>query len=468
MAAITKNTIEDVIIGTYVDNVTPNVKKAGSAVKNQMDTIKKEMKALAVGLLALFSFREVKKAFNDLTNFARTYYVQSTAMVNKMDEALIRFKTVLANSETFKRTIESATFLLDMTSVMMKNAKAIQLFWNVIEKTAQAIYMGVANFWMNVLGGLVERFNIFLIAYNEIMGWIDDDFKPIRIFEAPYDDIEVFNAFGEMVKSMDDFEDFIKKNKPGAAELIGAPGMADKTIMPMSAQMGIDDRKAYEKQVENEKYLLEMKKFYARQRLEVDEQRYKLENEMIDYWEQEHIDMVEAAAQKTAEIKEEWSNMFMNGMVDAFVSGFQAIGQSIVEGENVLKNFVANFLSAIGQMAVQFGTMMILYGLAGQVVPFLGISGAAAIAVGAALVTFGGALTAIAGSMQKSAGGASTSYRPDSSFNEPSEGRQTVVTVIVQALDPSQVGDSTLRNLGLRVQKEIDKNNYLGRSPRFA
>ena len=474
MAVTQKNVIEDVIIGTYKDQITPGLSKSTAAIKKQMDSVSAGAKAMAGGLLALFSFRELKQGFRELTEFAKTHYTQATQLVRMLDTAWNRLMTVIVNSQTFKNVIDKAIGALDIASVMLNNKKSLELFGSMVSTSVKYWTMVISNMLMNIMDTLFHKYNLFMIAINGVLDWIGKEPIELRIFEQPYDDIAVFKAFNESVQAMNDFEKFVNKNKPSASSLINAAqinaAQKDMTPLPMSAQYGMDDRKRYEKQIELEKFRTEMTKFYANQRMEISNTEKNVIQENLDElgWAVINNEMVNVGAlERMAQAQAEWKDQFLNGFVGAMVAGFQAIGQSIVQGGNVLKAFVANFLSAIGQMAVQFGTMMILYGIAGQAVPFLGIQGAAAIAAGAALVVFGSALTALAGTMQKTAN-TSSNYRPESNFQESGSNKTTTVQVIIQALDPSTVSADVARNLGKIAYDEITKIEYLGRSPRFS
>jgi hypothetical protein len=71
------------------------------------------------------------------------------------------------------------------------------------------------------------------------------------------------------------------------------------------------------------------------------------------------------------------------------VSLADALVTSLAQGEASLDAWVGTALQGIGQIALNFGQTAILAGLASQALPFLGLSGGAAVAAGSALVALG-------------------------------------------------------------------------------
>ena len=87
------------------------------------------------------------------------------------------------------------------------------------------------------------------------------------------------------------------------------------------------------------------------------------------------------------------------GLGQGIASGFAAMGAALAKGENALDAFVKSFLGAIGQMAIQLGSIFILQGIGFKLIPGLQANGVGLVAAGGALALAGGALTAIAGSI---------------------------------------------------------------------
>ena len=96
-----------------------------------------------------------------------------------------------------------------------------------------------------------------------------------------------------------------------------------------------------------------------------------------------------------AQIAQSLNQSIGNGAAGAFA----AFGGALAKGENAFEAFGKSLLKSLGQLLVQFGTMMIMIGLNLSTVPFLfGLQGPAAIAAGTAAVILGGALQALGGS----------------------------------------------------------------------
>lgn len=96
-------------------------------------------------------------------------------------------------------------------------------------------------------------------------------------------------------------------------------------------------------------------------------------------------------AQQIAQSINQW-------IVNSSASAFAAFGGALVKGENAFEAFGKSILKSLGQILIQFGTMLIAVGVGLSTVPFLfGLQGPAAIAAGVAAVVLGGALTALGG-----------------------------------------------------------------------
>ena len=104
-------------------------------------------------------------------------------------------------------------------------------------------------------------------------------------------------------------------------------------------------------------------------------------------------------------------------LIQTTVSAFSQFGAALAKGENAFAAFGKSVLASLGQILIQFGTMLITVGAGLATVPMLfGLSGPAAIVAGIAAVVAGGALTALAGgggggaaASAPSSGGVSTS-----------------------------------------------------------
>lgn len=99
------------------------------------------------------------------------------------------------------------------------------------------------------------------------------------------------------------------------------------------------------------------------------------------------------------------------GIAGALTSGIsrsiQALGASLVTGENFFKSFVGIALNALGDLLISFGTGAIAVGATAEAIrsSIIGLFGGQAIVAGVAAIAAGGALKAFAGSI----GGGSSS-----------------------------------------------------------
>lgn len=155
--------------------------------------------------------------------------------------------------------------------------------------------------------------------------------------------------------------------------------------------------------------------------------------------------------------------IFVQGMSD----GFASIGAAVVNGQNAFKSFGAVFLKTIAQLAIQFGTFLILVGVGMSAVSSLfGMSGAAAIAAGTALTIFGGALGALASKAGGGGSGSRGSEREqrfrDSRFNTSGSGGTTINNYINFQNTIGLTRDA-MKEVGEAVSKEIFKQTKLGR-----
>lgn len=169
-------------------------------------------------------------------------------------------------------------------------------------------------------------------------------------------------------------------------------------------------------------------------------------------------------------IKAELDNLATSGFmtfINGMVAGFESVGAAIVNGQNTFKSFGAVFLKTIAQLAIQFGTFLILVGTGMSAVGTLfGFSGAGAIAAGVALTIFGGALGALAAKAGGSGAGGRTSEREqrfrDSRFNTAGGGGTTINNYI-NFQNTIGLTREAMKEVGEAVSKEIFKQTKLGR-----
>lgn len=155
----------------------------------------------------------------------------------------------------------------------------------------------------------------------------------------------------------------------------------------------------------------------------------------------------------------------VQSLVSGFVDGFASIGEAIVNGTSGLKGFGAIFLKTIAQLAIQFGTFLILTGIGISSVPLFGLSGGAAIAAGVALTVFGGALGAIAskmGSGRSNIAAERESRFQGSSFGGQSQGGQ-VINNYVTFTNAIGLDDRSRQEVAEYIGAELFKQNRLGR-----
>jgi hypothetical protein len=451
MAVTQKNVIEDVIISTHVDKLSPSVENMQRRTASATKQINRQFKDVGdVFRLAMGGAAGalVINQYNKLVQFAKDHNTEAGKLGIIYDKLSDDMKMTVVSSESFKKTMEGVNIIVGLID---KGVKGLSEGMDKLGLTFLDMFGGIG-----AGVGAYQRFKEQFFPTKkdadnsrEVAKIVADDYKRIA-------DLQAAVARGREAAERgrkQEIEDY-QNSLIGIQKWVGYVESSYLGSVQHEIDMMTEREQVYKKNID------------VMNQLRASVPKAADPNEKI----QLRFDKQEEAINRYAELLkarvQEMRDVWLNGWVNAFVSGFQAIGQSIVEGGNVLKAFVSNFLSAIGQMAVQFGTMMILYGIAGDAIPFLGISGTAAIAAGAALVVFGGALTALAGTMNRTAsGGSGNSYKPESSFDNGSQREgNTTITVILQALDPSQVSDNVMRGLGLRVGKEIQKQDYLGRS----
>lgn len=164
--------------------------------------------------------------------------------------------------------------------------------------------------------------------------------------------------------------------------------------------------------------------------------------------------LTQNAAQSFQQIGAQATNTLGKGVGNAFA----AMGSALARGENAMKAFVKAFLGAVGQVAIQLGTEMILRGIAYSFDPFMEGYGPPLIAAGAALATFGGVLSAVGGGGATASGGAGATNGgfvesgTTESFEPVEEKPKTeiAVNILGSVLDR--------RETGLEIAKIIQEN----------
>lgn len=174
--------------------------------------------------------------------------------------------------------------------------------------------------------------------------------------------------------------------------------------------------------------------------------------------------------EELASIKQELNSMLSSGFmtfINGMVAGFEAVGAAIVEGQNSFKSFGAVFLKTIAQLAIQFGTFLILVGTGMSAVGTLfGFSGAGAIAAGIALTIFGGALGALA---SKAGAGSNSRTREqdqrfrDSKFQTSGGGGTTIINNIDFGNAIAWITRDTKKEVAESISEEMFKQVKLGR-----
>jgi len=127
--------------------------------------------------------------------------------------------------------------------------------------------------------------------------------------------------------------------------------------------------------------------------------------------EEQHSARVVAIAQKENASMVKLRGIVQAGIVNGLTNAFAGLGKALVKGQNGFEAMGKAVLGALGAMAIQIGTMMVMIGLSfkalGPVLPVFGLSGAAAVAAGLGLIVLGGALSAMGEGGETAAGTAS-------------------------------------------------------------
>jgi hypothetical protein len=195
----------------------------------------------------------------------------------------------------------------------------------------------------------------------------------------------------------------------------------------------------------------------------------------------ETINMLKAAPEQiagglpdspVAQLQSELDELVANaGIYQSFflglADGFASFGAALVNSGQPLKNFGATFLKLIAQLAVQFGSFLILYGTGMGFVPGGQSFSAGAIAAGIALTVFGGALGALAGKLGGQGGGARGGDRDqrfrDSNFNTSGGNGGTTIINNINFANTIGLTRDSMKEVGEVISAELFKQGKLGR-----
>ena len=159
-----------------------------------------------------------------------------------------------------------------------------------------------------------------------------------------------------------------------------------------------------------EQYLLEqkeIKKRYADAGL-ADKEAEKLALEEL---EKKYSQKVRDVAEEENKTLAKMRGAVQVGIVNGLTNAFAGLGKALVKGQNGFEAMGKAVIAAIGAMAIQVGSVLVVMGLGfqalGPIMPVFGLSGAAAVAAGLGLIVLGGALTAMGEGGETAAGTAS-------------------------------------------------------------
>lgn len=186
----------------------------------------------------------------------------------------------------------------------------------------------------------------------------------------------------------------------------------------------------------------------------MDKEQFKALEEQLEADKNAKIQAMEKKA--STEINE-IQKALRSGVVNGLTSSFAAMGGALAKGANAFQAFSKAIIGAIGNLAIQIGSMLVAVGLgfeaAGAIMPAWAVAGVGTVAAGLALITLGGALSAIgSGGGEDSGGGVSSGSSAggnltggsvgDGPFEREKEKPTTQVVVNVQGniLDRRQTG----------------------------
>jgi hypothetical protein len=148
------------------------------------------------------------------------------------------------------------------------------------------------------------------------------------------------------------------------------------------------------------------------------------------------------------------------GLGQGISNSFAALGSALAKGENGFSAFAKAALGALGQIAIQMGSILIAAGLGWAVIPGFQAS-AAAVAQGIALTIIGGGLMALGsgGGSTSSASGSSSSGLSQSPGDlttaRPETQERQVGTNVSVNIAGSVLGDK--RTLGREIAEAINE-----------
>lgn len=176
--------------------------------------------------------------------------------------------------------------------------------------------------------------------------------------------------------------------------------------------------------------------------------------------------------QREIEAHQAWTNE-MNGLWQGFflgiADGFAAMGAAAVNGKNAMSSFGAVFLKSIAQLAIQFGSFLVLYGTGMGFIPGGQTFSAGAIAAGIALTVFGGALGALANKIGGS-GSSSRASEREQRFRDSrvgtsgGNGGMTIINNIDFGNTVAWITREVKKEVAESLSEEIFKQAKLGRN----
>jgi predicted nuclease with TOPRIM domain len=188
------------------------------------------------------------------------------------------------------------------------------------------------------------------------------------------------------------------------------------------------------------------------------EQEFQSLKQKIIFDSGERIKEIEARSmQERKQILDQANKILRDAMARAISDGIQNIVRSLVNGENVLKNFGQFVLVTFADLAIQLGQFFIGFGIAFDAFKALG-SGAAMVAAGAALVALGSIIKAFSDKGLKGSGSSGVA----SVGAQPSPGQLTTPTDLASpnAIDEERLKPQT--NVQVVVQGSLVQQEELG------
>jgi hypothetical protein len=412
-----------------------SVSKARASVEREFDMMSSSARGFGSAIAAVFgllTLRQAKQFFRELVGFATEHQTSITAEIQKMKIAYNAFLTGIVESPIWGDIIRAITSALSFAAVLIQNHKAWTAFWDLIK-------VEVVTYGSDVATEILKRLDFF--------GIFTDDIEQTRALTRMAGRIaaEDFNkAFSEASKNLRVSAPIQERSFIGAGAT-SIPGLTRDT----SPAKQFEDL--------NLAIGVTMPNLAA-----VTEAEEDMRAEMIRYG--------ATSREELSSIKDELNNMLNSGFmtfINGMVAGFESVGAAIVNGQNAFKSFGAIFLKTIAQLAVQFGTFLILVGTGMSTVGTLfGFSGAGAVAAGIALTIFGGALGALA-----SRAGAGSNARTreqdqrfrDSNFNTSGGNGGTTIINNFNFANTIGLTRDSMKEVGEVISAELFKQGKLGR-----